>query len=86
MPDSQSLICVRRKPTRKRTGSFTAEQKRRIIFLFDQTNGDADYAAERCGVVGVQRADVLAIVLADTRRKQPQGSPTLQLTAKAAVA
>lgn len=53
---------------RRRVTALTPDQKRRICWLFDSCGGDADYTAERCGFIGVQRGDVLAVVLADTRR------------------
>lgn len=62
---------IERKPIqrvrRTRVMSLSAEEHRRIIYLFDHSGGDADYAADRCGVIGIQRADVLAIALWQTR-------------------
>lgn len=59
---------------RKRIPGLTDDKKREIITLWDMTGCDYDYVAERCMV---QRADVLAVVLADTRRKAPQPSPAI---------
>lgn len=59
---------VAKSSVRARVSSLTADQKRRICWLFDHCGGDADYTAERCGIVKVQRGDVLAVVLADTRK------------------
>jgi hypothetical protein len=55
---------------RKRVSALTTDERKRIVFLFDW-NGDPDYVAERCGIIGVQRGDVLAVVLMDTRRRGP---------------
>jgi hypothetical protein len=63
---------------RKRVSALTPAERRQIVYLFDAWAGDADHVADRCGIVGVQRADVLAVVLAETR-KGPQQSPALVL-------
>lgn len=66
----KSIPCVRAK--RKRVSALTSDQRKQITWLFDHWQGDADHVADRCGIIGVQRADVLAVVLADTRRKGPE--------------
>ncbi len=76
MAETKRLFCVQGK--RKRVGSLKNEERSRIVFLFDHSGGDADYVADRCGVIGIQRADVLAVVLAETRRKGPGTAPALQ--------
>lgn len=58
---------------RKRVPSLSPEKRREIVALFDITD-DYDYVAERCLV---QRADVLAVVLADTRKRGPAPGPGL---------
>lgn len=72
---------VERKPKapvhkkRRRVGTYTREERKQIVFLFDKYKDDVDYVAERCGIFGCQRADVLAIVLGETRRKGPGIEP-----------
>lgn len=73
MSDAKRLFVVH-EVRRKRVTSLTPEQRRTIVYLFDALSGDYDAVAQRCGILGVQRADVLAIVLADTR-KGPQSEP-----------
>ncbi len=84
MPKGKRLFIVQR--SRKRVTSLTAEERRRIVFLFDATGGDYDQVADRCEIPGVQRADVLAIVLDDTRRKGPNTAPALRVMAARGVA
>jgi hypothetical protein len=57
---------------RKRVRNLMPELRRQIPALFDITGGDYDRVAED---LGVPRADVLAVVLHDTRRKQPGTAP-----------
>lgn len=57
---------------RKRVRNLMPELRRQIPTLFDLTLGDYDRVAED---LGVPRADVLAVVLLDTRRKQPGTAP-----------
>ncbi len=63
----QAVEMPRVKSVRTRVSSLRRDQRRVICDLFDDCGGDADYTAERCGIIGVQRGDVLAVVLADTR-------------------
>jgi hypothetical protein len=76
MPKGKRLFCVQPQ-RRKRVTQLTPDEKRRIIFLFDASGGDYDQAADRCGIPGLQRADVLAIVLADMRRG-PERAPAMR--------
>lgn len=64
----------RRNPVkRKRVRNLMPELRRQIPALFDITLGDYDRVAED---LGIPRSDVLAVVLHDTRRKQPGTAPT----------
>lgn len=62
MPERKPILNVH---NRQRVPSLKPEKRREIVALFDMTD-DYDAVAERCCV---QRADVLAVVLADTRRR-----------------
>lgn len=66
MPERKNISGVRSK--RKRIPSLDPAKAREIAALFDMTDGDYDYVAER---TRVQRADVLAVALADIRRRGP---------------
>ena len=72
MQERKQLFAVQR--GRKRVNSLSVEQRKQVVYLFDHANGDVDQVADRCGIIGIQRGDVLAIVLAETR-KQPQSTP-----------
>jgi hypothetical protein len=54
-------------PVRKRVRNLMPELVRRIPALFDACQGDYDRVAS--DHAGIQRADVLAIVLLDTRKR-----------------
>lgn len=72
VPGTQSTENKRKNPVhatkRKRVRNLLPKLMREIPALFDLLQGDYDRVAEDCGV---QRADVLAVVLLDTRRKMP---------------
>lgn len=84
MATSATLPLIRREPAekkrmnpvhkRKRVRNLMPELRRQIPALFDITGGDYDRVAED---LGVPRADVLAVVLHDTRRKQPGTAPSV---------
>ena len=71
---------------RKRVMSLTQDERKQIVYLFDHSGGDADYVTQAVSFAVLQRADVLAVVLAETRRRGPSSGGSMGLFACAGAA
>ena len=60
---------------RIRVMSLTPDQRKQIVWLYDQAHGDADYVAERVTFALLKRADVFAVVLYETRKAARPNTP-----------
>ena len=84
MPQSKRLFAVHTNSTkRRRVTALTGDERRRVVFLFDALQSDPDQVVERAGIIGLQRGDVLAIVLGEMRKPMGTAAPLELVTRRA---